>query len=60
LFWQQPSGETAAVVDAAREAERLKGAKTGGETAAEPERPAGEPKKIAAKAKKKGWLDGLF
>lgn len=60
LFWQQPSGETAAVVDAAREAERLKGDKAGGEPAAKTEQSAEEPRKTAAKVKKKGWLDGLF
>ncbi len=53
LFWQEPVEEPADVIDAAKEAERLKGGKTA-------KKPAEAAKAPAAKPKKKGWFDGLF
>lgn len=57
LFWQEPAEESADVIDAAKEAERLKA----GKDSSEPAGPGKEAKSPAAdKPKKKGWFDGLF
>ena len=55
LFWQEPAREPADVIDAAKEAERLKAGKT--KTSGAPDEAANKP---AAAPKKKGWFDGLF
>jgi hypothetical protein len=57
LFWQEPSEEKAEVIDAAKEAERLKNGKTVDKTDG---KPAEIAKKPEGKPKKKGWFEGLF
>lgn len=61
LFWQKPAEEETNVIDAKKEAERLKGAKTtGGATADGAEDKAEAKKADAPKEKKKSWLGGIF
>jgi len=57
LFWQESSAEPADVIDPVKEAERLKGGNAADATG---EKTAEAAKKPEAKAKKKGWFDGLF
>jgi hypothetical protein len=53
LFWQEPAKETADVIDATKEADRLKGKNA-------PDKPATVAKTPTAKPKKAGWFKGLF
>lgn len=57
LFWQAPAEEDADVIDAKKEAERLKGAKPAGDAGAQEKAKA---KENASKEKKKSWLGGIF
>lgn len=57
LFWQGSKEDTAEVIDAAKEAERLK---SGNRVDKTDDKTAGIANKPEAKPKKKGWFDGLF